>query len=71
MPLPTVEECSCTAWYCDHAQIKCGNPVSVRITTIVSLGPDEVTEPIEIGICEDCYAKAQQIIPWAFPRKKT
>jgi len=72
MPLPTEkEECICTAWYCDHARAKCGNPVFVRITTVVSFGPGEVAEPIEIGVCEACYTTAQQIIPWVFPYKKT
>jgi hypothetical protein len=44
----------------------CGKPVSVKVQTSVAIGPSTFTKFKEAGICEDCYAKGKEAIPWAF-----
>lgn len=62
-------ECICSAPYCAHEEMRCGKPVAVRLRVAVSLGPAQFAEPVEVGICEECYAKGQEVIPWAFPQR--
>lgn len=63
-------KCGCTAVYCGHSGGICGKPVSVTLKMAVMVGTATFNEVKETGICEDCYAKAQETMPWVFPAKK-
>ena len=58
--------CVCSAWYCEHPDGVCGKPISVKVQTSVAIGPSTFTKLKEVGICEVCYAKYKEAIPWVF-----
>ena len=66
--MPKVK-CRCTSEYCAHSTHICGKPVSVTLRLKVAFGYGQFTEAVETGICEDCYDKAKEVIPWAFPKE--
>jgi hypothetical protein len=62
-------KCGCRAEHCEHPGGICGKPVSVTLKMSAMVGKAIFSEVKETGICEDCYAKAQEAIPWVFPKK--
>ena len=66
--MPKVK-CRCTSEHCRHSANICGRPVSVTLRLKVAIGPGQFSETVETGVYEDCYDKAKDAIPWAFPKK--
>ncbi len=67
--IPMAVPCMCTSAFCGHELGEpCGNSAKVAIKRSFALDEamTEFTPEAEVGICEECWARVTQQLPWLF-----